>query len=215
MYIVIAGDAKISISGGMACRADQVKEPQNHASFKGQAGHCPISRAQRIPNNDMQDVDDEEDPREKERKARAAEKQSKQEKLQADRKLLPMFPFREPLLEAIAEHQVLIIVGETGSGKTTQVCAAPQSSLSIDCSQKWQSLCCLGSTRECARASRLVQHNNVNAYLAATCSGVDAASLSCSWFVPGSKLLGTFICTDNCVVCLVNTWRKRRQGRKG
>ena len=64
---------------------------------------------------------DDEDPRERERKARAAEKQSKQEKLQADRKLLPMFPYREGLLEAIAEHQILIIVGETGSGKTTQV----------------------------------------------------------------------------------------------
>ena len=66
-------------------------------------------------------MEDEEDPRERERKAREAEKRSKQEKLQADRKLLPMFPYREGLLEAIAEHQVLIIVGETGSGKTTQV----------------------------------------------------------------------------------------------
>lgn len=28
---------------------------------------------------------------------------------------------REDLLKAIAEHQVLIIVGETGSGKTTQI----------------------------------------------------------------------------------------------
>ncbi|KAL6774284.1 hypothetical protein ACKKBG_A24410 [Auxenochlorella protothecoides x Auxenochlorella symbiontica] len=32
-----------------------------------------------------------------------------------------MFPYREDLLKAIAEHQVLIIVGETGSGKTTQI----------------------------------------------------------------------------------------------
>ena len=69
----------------------------------------------------VQDRDDEEDPRERERKAREEEKRSKHEKLQADRKLLPMFPYREGLLEAIAEHQVLIIVGETGSGKTTQV----------------------------------------------------------------------------------------------
>lgn len=29
--------------------------------------------------------------------------------------------YREDLLKAIAEHQVLIIVGETGSGKTTQI----------------------------------------------------------------------------------------------
>lgn len=32
-----------------------------------------------------------------------------------------MFPFREELLAAIANHQVLIIEGETGSGKTTQI----------------------------------------------------------------------------------------------
>ncbi|KAM7269789.1 hypothetical protein ACFE04_025286 [Oxalis oulophora] len=43
------------------------------------------------------------------------------EKLQADRKTLPMFPYREQLLEAINDHQVLVIVGETGSGKTTQI----------------------------------------------------------------------------------------------
>lgn len=37
------------------------------------------------------------------------------------RRSLPVFPFREELLAAIASHQVLIIEGETGSGKTTQI----------------------------------------------------------------------------------------------
>ena len=37
------------------------------------------------------------------------------------RRSLPIFPFREDLLEAIEEHQILIIEGETGSGKTTQI----------------------------------------------------------------------------------------------
>lgn len=37
------------------------------------------------------------------------------------RKSLPVYKYREPLLKAIAEHQILIIVGETGSGKTTQL----------------------------------------------------------------------------------------------
>lgn len=32
-----------------------------------------------------------------------------------------MFPFREELLAAVANHQILIIEGETGSGKTTQI----------------------------------------------------------------------------------------------
>lgn len=37
------------------------------------------------------------------------------------RKSLPIYSFREQLLDAISKYQVLIIVGETGSGKTTQI----------------------------------------------------------------------------------------------
>jgi pre-mRNA-splicing factor ATP-dependent RNA helicase DHX16 len=57
----------------------------------------------------------------REREEREAEKRSAFEQIQADRKKLPMYPYRDSLLEAIAEHQVIIIVGETGSGKTTQI----------------------------------------------------------------------------------------------
>lgn len=37
------------------------------------------------------------------------------------RKLLPVYDVREELLQVIRENQVVVIVGETGSGKTTQV----------------------------------------------------------------------------------------------
>ena len=37
------------------------------------------------------------------------------------RKSLPIYQYRDQLLEAIKEHQVLIVVAETGSGKTTQL----------------------------------------------------------------------------------------------
>ncbi|XP_027123535.1 pre-mRNA-splicing factor ATP-dependent RNA helicase DEAH1 [Coffea arabica] len=43
------------------------------------------------------------------------------DKLQDDRKTLPVYPYRDELLQAINDHQVLVIVGETGSGKTTQI----------------------------------------------------------------------------------------------
>lgn len=43
------------------------------------------------------------------------------EKLQNDRKTLPIYPYRDQLLQAVNDHQVLVIVGETGSGKTTQI----------------------------------------------------------------------------------------------
>ena len=37
------------------------------------------------------------------------------------RKSLPIYQFRDEILTAIQEHQVLIVVAETGSGKTTQL----------------------------------------------------------------------------------------------
>ena len=43
------------------------------------------------------------------------------EKLQEDRKTLPIYPYRDDLLQAVEQYQVLVIVGETGSGKTTQI----------------------------------------------------------------------------------------------
>jgi pre-mRNA-splicing factor ATP-dependent RNA helicase DHX16 len=46
---------------------------------------------------------------------------SKYESLQEQRRTLPIYPYRDELLRAVRNHQILIIVGETGSGKTTQI----------------------------------------------------------------------------------------------
>ncbi|XP_024969225.1 pre-mRNA-splicing factor ATP-dependent RNA helicase DEAH1-like isoform X5 [Cynara cardunculus var. scolymus] len=64
-----------------------------------------------------ENVDDEADEEEQEKSMA----KSAHEKLLADRKTLPVYPYRESLLQAIEDHQVLVIVGETGSGKTTQI----------------------------------------------------------------------------------------------
>ncbi|KAL6554780.1 Pre-mRNA-splicing factor ATP-dependent RNA helicase DEAH1 [Orobanche gracilis] len=48
-------------------------------------------------------------------------KRSVLEALQDERKKLPIYPFRDEFLQAVRDHQVLVIVGETGSGKTTQI----------------------------------------------------------------------------------------------
>ena len=45
---------------------------------------------------------------------------TKDEKILEGRKKLPVYPYREVFLAALQEHQVLILVGDTGSGKTTQ-----------------------------------------------------------------------------------------------
>lgn len=49
----------------------------------------------------------------------AAEK--KAQSIDETRKSLPIYAYRNELLAAIGQYQVLIIVGETGSGKTTQI----------------------------------------------------------------------------------------------
>jgi len=37
------------------------------------------------------------------------------------RRSLPVYSFREALLTAMTDHRVVVVEGETGSGKTTQV----------------------------------------------------------------------------------------------
>lgn len=49
------------------------------------------------------------------------EAQKKADSIEAVRKSLPVYALRNELLEAVADHQVLVVVGETGSGKTTQL----------------------------------------------------------------------------------------------
>lgn len=41
--------------------------------------------------------------------------------IKQQRESLPVFKFRKQLLDAVAENQLLIVVGDTGSGKTTQL----------------------------------------------------------------------------------------------
>lgn len=52
-------------------------------------------------------------------KLNAAEAKAKS--MEETRKSLPIYQFRDQIIAAVKEYQVLIIVGETGSGKTTQL----------------------------------------------------------------------------------------------
>lgn len=47
--------------------------------------------------------------------------EAKARSIDETRKGLPIYQFREQLIDAVNNHQILIIVGETGSGKTTQL----------------------------------------------------------------------------------------------
>lgn len=46
---------------------------------------------------------------------------AKSRTLQQQRQFLPVYDCRDELLQVIRENQVVVVVGETGSGKTTQV----------------------------------------------------------------------------------------------
>ncbi|XP_056126764.1 pre-mRNA-splicing factor ATP-dependent RNA helicase DHX16 [Rhinichthys klamathensis goyatoka] len=58
---------------------------------------------------------------EKESEPEISQAEKEKQSIQEVRRSLPIFPYREDLLAAIKHHQMLVIEGETGSGKTTQI----------------------------------------------------------------------------------------------
>ncbi|KAF4617176.1 hypothetical protein D9613_005884 [Agrocybe pediades] len=60
-------------------------------------------------------------PAEKLLQSQIEEAEKRARTIEETRKNLPIYAYKEQLIEAIKEHQVLIVVAETGSGKTTQL----------------------------------------------------------------------------------------------
>lgn len=60
-------------------------------------------------------------PEDVELQKQIADAEAKANTIQETRKTLPVYKLKDELMQAIAEHQILIVVGETGSGKTTQL----------------------------------------------------------------------------------------------
>lgn len=66
--------------------------------------------------------EEEEDPVEKARRERIQAIEDEREKIAAQRKELPMYKYRDELLDAIAAHQILIVVADTGDGQGDWQC---------------------------------------------------------------------------------------------
>ncbi|XP_034277526.1 pre-mRNA-splicing factor ATP-dependent RNA helicase DHX16 [Pantherophis guttatus] len=96
----------------------------------------------------------------KEEKPELSQAELKKLSIQEVRRSLPIFPYREDLLAAIAEHQMLIIEGETGSGKTTQI---PQYLYEEGYTKKGMKIGCTQPRRVAAMsvAARVSQEMNV------------------------------------------------------
>ncbi|XP_028656562.1 pre-mRNA-splicing factor ATP-dependent RNA helicase DHX16 [Erpetoichthys calabaricus] len=89
-----------------------------------------------------------------------SESQKQKLSIQEVRKSLPVYRYREDLLKAIEDHQILIIEGETGSGKTTQI---PQYLLEEGFVKKEMKIGCTQPRRVAAMsvASRVAQEMGV------------------------------------------------------
>ncbi|KAF4748488.1 hypothetical protein FOZ62_019641, partial [Perkinsus olseni] len=57
----------------------------------------------------------------KKQKTEAVSEFAKSHTIAEQRRSLPVYEVREQFLHVLREHQVVVVVGETGSGKTTQL----------------------------------------------------------------------------------------------
>lgn len=115
----------------------QVQEDQEQGKFRKRFWEIQgtaIGKALGVKEKTGKDVEDDDSDDEfnhrkggqygemlKNQKTVAASDFSKYRTIDQQRKSLPVYKCREEMLDLIREHQILVIVGETGSGKTTQL----------------------------------------------------------------------------------------------
>lgn len=104
----------------------KVDETRGRTAFTHLKEEAPKDRYQYVFDKSQQIEFDEDQVPELSPEQRELEERIKQEEdrvrtIDETRKRLPVYQYRSGLLEAIAKYPVLIVVGETGSGKTTQL----------------------------------------------------------------------------------------------
>ncbi|EGD75232.1 ATP-dependent helicase [Salpingoeca rosetta] len=111
----------------MQWEEDQIKMAHMHTGARDRAKYHEKKEYDLVFDEELEDtfvlaaVQAQQGDEDEEAAPKETEAEKKMKSIQEVRKSLPVFKYREQFLEAVKEHQILIIVGETGSGKTTQL----------------------------------------------------------------------------------------------
>lgn len=110
---VTAREGSIVVKERKSAR-EKAKQAKDRSNLAGTAmgNVLGVQKHQDKPEEDDQDEDDDSEKDENKYEVTS---------MMSQRRFLPVFSVRNQLLQAISDNQVIIVVGETGSGKTTQL----------------------------------------------------------------------------------------------
>lgn len=101
---------------------DQLKKAQISTAVSTDEINIPNQNTYEFVFDDSQFVSfDQDDPLEGDKQEDVPVETKRKISMEEVRKSLPVYKYRDQFLDAMSKHQVLIVVGETGSGKTTQL----------------------------------------------------------------------------------------------
>jgi len=113
-------------------------------------------------------------------------------KVKRDQQNLPIYEHRQEIIDAVAKHQVVVVAGDTGCGKSTQV---PQYLLSAG----YTHIACTQPRRiACISLSRRVAYETLNEYGSEVAYQVHTMTITCFCLV-------NLVCIIVCYVSLLNT----------
>lgn len=104
---------------------DPVKDPESELALASRNGSFIVrdrkEKKERVQQTRDRVAGEEKQAPQSEEKKEEVEEQKDDENAYLQRKLLPAYKARDELVKLINENQIVVVVGETGSGKTTQI----------------------------------------------------------------------------------------------
>ncbi|BGP14697.1 hypothetical protein JCM10213v2_002647 [Rhodosporidiobolus nylandii] len=103
----------------MGVKDEEAEQKNAEEAHRATHGDKEETHEERVKNSDSQFA--EHMKKNKEKANKGTSKFAREKTLKEQRQYLPAFASREDLLRVIRENQVTVVIGETGSGKTTQL----------------------------------------------------------------------------------------------